>query len=127
ACFEQAEAPSTPRLGEEERVDLVLRQGVVAAFLADEHETGRFGDELEKTRVDEPVVHDDVGAAQAATPAHGEKSGVAGASAHEGDATNAAHAVASAWSRCRRASSRRPAAIRRRTSPPSARRHASAA
>src|SRR5262249_59441005 len=76
--------------------------------------------------VDERVVQEAAGGAKQAGATDGEKPRVAWAGADERDAANGLHTGLSASSRHRRASSRFPAATRRRTSPRNAFVHAAA-
>jgi len=117
---------ATACFGHEERVDCLLRLGVMASLFADEDDTRVRRHELEQAGVDEAVVHDDVGAPYQAAATDREKPGVARTGADERDAASGLHAGFSASSKHRRASSRFPAATRRRTSPRNAFVHAAA-
>ena len=125
AALEPHDPTPAPRVQDQERVDLLLRQRVMPRGLAGE-DAASAGRLVEEPRIDEPVVHDDLSAPQELEAAHGHEPGISGARADEGDRAHSHDsAPSSSSSRCL-ASSRPRSTMSRRTSGPSARRQASA-
>ena len=90
AALEPHDALAVAGEGDEQRVDRVLRHGVVAGQLADVDDLGRQHDALGGEPVEhaaraEPVGDDDVGGLERAQAAEGEQAGVAGSGADERD------------------------------------------
>src|SRR5215831_14203895 len=75
--------PPAPCVRDQERVDLFLRQGVIAARLARE-DPARTVSFAQQPTIDEPVVDHDVRAAQQREPAHRHEPWIAGPGADEG-------------------------------------------
>ena len=125
AALQPYDPAAAPRVHDQERVDPLLGQRVVAGSLT-RVDTPRARGLVEESRVDQPVVHDDLSSPQELEPTHRHEPGIAGARADERDrADSHDSAPSSSSSRCL-ASSRPRSTISRRTSGPSARRHASA-
>src|SRR6185503_11232686 len=119
---------AAPALGvhDQERVDALLRERVVAGFLAGE-DAARARRLVEEARMDEPVVDDDLSATQEREAPHRHEPGVAGPGADQRDRAYGAHASTPRSSSSRSLAVSRPrSTMSRRTSGPSARRHASA-
>src|SRR5205823_2661819 len=77
AALEPHDAVTGERLGDQQRVDLVLGERVRPARLAGEHATGRGRRLVEELRIDQSIVDDDLGAPQKVEAAHGDESGIA--------------------------------------------------
>ena len=125
AALEPHHAAATAGVVDQHRVDLRLRQEMRAGLLAREDTERRRGRFVQKARVDETVVDDDVRPPQPREAADGEKARIARARADERDRARAHHPLARRLTRRRFASSRLPRAMRRRRSPRSARRQVS--
>src|SRR5205823_15107337 len=92
-----------PRVQPEQRVDLRLRQRVITTRLAGE-DPPRARRLAKQPPVDEPIVDDDVGAAQQRQATNGHEAGIARPRADEGDGAYA-HSARSSRARSRRAAS----------------------
>src|SRR5262249_26395969 len=126
AALEAHHPTPAPGVHDQERVDALLRQRMVAGFLTGE-DAARARRLVEEARMHEPVVDDDVSATQELEAPHGHEPGIPGPSADQRDRSYGAHVSASRSSSSRSLAVSRPrSTMSRRTSGPSARRQASA-
>src|SRR5262249_47693990 len=125
AALEPHDPPPPPRVHDQERGDLFLTERVIARGLAGE-DAPRARRLVEQPWVDQPVVHDHLGASQELEPAARHEAGISRPGADERDRPDSHDATPRISSRRCLASSRPRSTIRRRTSGPSARRQASA-
>ena len=83
AALEAHDVAAGFRFRHQQRVDLSLRQRVVALALADEHAAGIAPRIFQHRRIDQLVIDDDVGLAQRTGRAQGQQLRIAGACAHQ--------------------------------------------
>ena len=73
-------------MGDDQRVDRLLRQCMPVALLGHRDPLGRFGRMIEPALIDQPVMDDDIGALERLDRAQRQQPGIARTGANENDA-----------------------------------------